>query len=164
MRALGSIARNHPGTARRLELVVAGPLSPPERELLSRDVAPARIVAAGSLPRERAVALQREADALLLIAHPERSQLLNYKLFEYLAARRPILALAAGTEAGRIAAELGALVVSAGDPQAIQAGLRRLVDEGIAAPAAEAAQRYAYPVPAERMAAAIEAATRRASS
>ena len=35
----------------------------------------------------RALALQREADALLLVAQPTRSQLLNIKLFEYLAAR-----------------------------------------------------------------------------
>ena len=40
-----------------------------EGELMGRDVSPARIVLAGSLPRERALALQREADALLLIAH-----------------------------------------------------------------------------------------------
>ena len=34
------------------------------------DVSPARIVVAGSLPRERALALQRAADALLLLARP----------------------------------------------------------------------------------------------
>ena len=150
--ALASLAGEDPDVAAGLELVVAGPLLGSESELLGRDVSPARIVLAGSLPRERAVALQREADALLLIAHPERSQLLNFKLFEYLAADRPIMALAAGTEAGRVAGELGAVVVDAGDARAISGALRRLVSEGLAAASAAAAARYAYPAPAEQLA------------
>jgi len=156
--AMTRLARDQPEAVARLELVVAGPLTPRERELLASDVSPARIVPAGSLPRERALALQREADALLLIAEPERSQLLNYKLFEYLAAGRPILALAAGTEAGRVAAELGCEVVGARDVEAIAAALRRLSGEGLPAPGRAAAARYAYPAPAERLAAVIETA------
>jgi glycosyltransferase involved in cell wall biosynthesis len=162
--ALASLAAGDPAAAGRLELVVAGPLTDAERQLFARDVAPARIRLAGSLPRERALALQREADALLLVAEPIRSQLLNYKLFEYLAAGRPILALATGTEAGRVAAELGGVVVDAGDPAAIEGALRRLVDEGIAPPDRTVAARYAYPVPAERMAAVIESVSQRAST
>jgi glycosyltransferase involved in cell wall biosynthesis len=111
--ALGQLARHEPAVAGRIELVVAGPLTEDERALLSTDVAPARIVARGSLDRVQALALQRSADALLLLASPVRTQLLNIKLFEYLAAGRPILALAEGTEAGRVAAELGAEVVRA---------------------------------------------------
>ena len=114
--------------------MIAGPLTE-TRRLLATDVAPARIVLLGSLPRERALALQREADALLLIAQPTRSQLLNIKLFEYLAAGRPILALAAGTEAGRVAGELGAEVVPADDPAAIAAALARVVAGRAPAPA-----------------------------
>ncbi len=159
--AIGALARDDPESAAGLELVVAGPLTDDERDLLRSDVSPARITLAGSLPRDRAVALQREADALLLIAHPERSQLLNYKLFEYLAAERPILALAEGTEAGRVAGEVGALVAPAGDASAIEAALGRLVGEGVRAPSADAAARYAYPAPAARLAAAIEAVTPR---
>ena len=94
---------------------------------MATDVSPARIVLAGSLPREQALSLQRDADALLLIAQAARSQLPNYKLFEYLAAGRPILALAAGTEAGRIVSEVGAgEPVRADDPEAIAEALRRL--------------------------------------
>jgi glycosyltransferase involved in cell wall biosynthesis len=162
--ALASIAADDPGAAGRLELIVAGPLTDDERRLLARDVAPARIVVAGSLPRERALALQREADALLLLAEPIRSQLLNYKLFEYLAAGRPILALAAGTEAGRVAGEVGGLVVDAGDPGAIEGALRRLINEGIEQPDRAAAAEYAYPAPAERMAAVLESVSHRPST
>jgi glycosyltransferase involved in cell wall biosynthesis len=159
--ALAELAREAPDAAARLEFVVAGPLTPIERELLARDVAPARIVLAGTLPRDRALALQREADALLLIAQPERSQLLNYKLFEYLAAGRPILALAAGTEAGRVAGELGCEVVAADDAPAITKALRGLISEGLPSPDAAAAARYAYPAPAQGLARVIEAAIAR---
>ena len=163
--ALAMLARDEPEIAARLELLIAGPLTAEERQSLARAVPPSRIVLLGTLPHERALALQREADALALIAHPQRSQLLNYKLFEYLAAERPILALAAGTEAGRVAAELGCEVVGAADARAIAGALRRLSSEGLPVPERAAAARYAYPAPAEKLATVIEAATsRRASS
>ena len=156
--ALALLARDEPDAAARLELVIAGPLTEAEAELFARDVAPARVVLAGSMPRDRAVALQRAADALLLVAQPARSQLLNIKLFEYLASGRPILALAAGTDAGRVVAEIGGEVVPADDRAAIAAALARLVRDGITAPDPAAVRPYTYPAPAERMAAAIEAA------
>jgi hypothetical protein len=107
------------------------------------------------------LALQREADALRLIAQPTRSQLLNIKLFEYLAAGQPILALAAGTEAGRVAGELGAEVAPADDVEAITAALARVADGGLAAAPIDALATYTYPTPAERLAAAAEAAISR---
>jgi glycosyltransferase involved in cell wall biosynthesis len=159
--ALARLAADDPDVAGRLELVVAGPVTEAESTLLDRDVAPARIVRAGSLPRERALALQREADALLLLAQPTRSQLLNIKLFEYLAAGRPILALAAGTEAGRVVAELGGDAVRADDAEAIASALRRLAAGELEPPPPDAVARYTYPGPAERMAEAVEAAIAR---
>ena len=122
------------------------------------DVSPARIVVAGSLPRERALALQRAADALLLLASPERSQLLNFKLFEYLAAGRPILALAAGTEAGRVVEEAGGAAVPADDVAAIVGALRRLAAGELEAPRQGASDAYSYPAVAERMAEVAEGA------
>jgi glycosyltransferase involved in cell wall biosynthesis len=156
--ALSALAREEPDVAERIELVVAGPLTEDERALLSTDVRPARIVLRGSLDRVQALALQRGADALLLLASPARSQLLNIKLFEYLAAGRPILALAQGTEAGRVASELGAEVVGADDVAAIRAAMSRLAAGELRAPSPEALRPYTYPAPAERMAAAVEAA------
>ena len=74
VRALAELAQADPKTAARLELVVAGPLTDAEAGLMRTDVSPARIVIAGSLPRSTALALQRSADALLLLgldpAHP----------------------------------------------------------------------------------------------
>ena len=156
--AMGRLAREQPDVAERLELAIAGPLTEAEAGLFTADVSPARISLLGTTPRERALALQREADALLLIAQPTRSQLLNIKVFEYLAAERPILALAAGTEAGRVVEEIGGETVAADDPSAIAAALARLVAGELRPPAPNAVEPYAYPAPAARMAEAVEAA------
>ena len=159
--ALARLAHDEPGAAARLELVVAGPLTAEEARLLATDVSPARIVAVGSLERERALALQREADALLLLTQPTRSQLLNIKLFEYLAAGRPILALAGDTEAGRVVERIGGETVRADDVAAIAAALARLAAGGLEAPAADAVAPFTYPAPAARMAEAVELAITR---
>ncbi len=110
----------------------------------------------GSIERERSLALQRSADALLLLAQPARSQLVNFKLFEYLAAGRPVLALAAGTEAGRIAADAGIEpVVRADDPAAIAAALAQVAAGELRGPDPTAAARYRYPAAAEAMSATL---------
>ena len=157
--ALRRLSASDPELAGRLELVIAGPCTDDELALLRTDVSPARITVVGSLPRNRALALQRAADALLLIAAPGRSQLANLKLFEYLAAERPILALAGGTEAGRIVAETGGEeVVRSDDVSAIAAALARLAGGAADASAAERVREYSYPAPAEHMGEAVDRA------
>ena len=162
IRALAVLAKEVPEGAAKLELVVAGPLTHEEALLMRSDVSPAKIVVAGALARPDALALQREADALLLLASARRTQLLNFKLFEYLAAGPPILALAAGTEAGRVVAEAGGEVVPADEVDAIVAALRRLAAEEVPPSDPEARERYSYPRVAERMAAAAQRAISRA--
>jgi glycosyltransferase involved in cell wall biosynthesis len=162
VRALGLLAREHPEDAAKLELVVAGPLTEDEAQLMRTDVSPARIVVAGTLERPQALALQREADALLLLASSRRTQLLNFKLFEYLASGTPILALAAGTEAGRVVAETGGEAVPADEAEAIVAALRRVVAGELEPPDPDARERYSYPRVAERMAEVAERAAARA--
>jgi glycosyltransferase involved in cell wall biosynthesis len=156
--ALGRLAVTDPELAARLELVVAGPHTDAELELLRTDVGPARISVLGSVSRERALALQRAADALLVIAALGRTQLANLKLFEYMAAGRPILALAAGTEAGRIVSETGGEVVRSDDIAAIADALSRLISGERQAPDPERLREYSYPSVAERMSAAVERA------
>jgi glycosyltransferase involved in cell wall biosynthesis len=159
---LARLAGEDPKSAASLELVVAGPLTADESQLFHRDVSPARINLLGSVDRASALALQRAADALLVIAQPTRSQLLNYKLFEYFAAERPVLALAAGTEAGRLAGEIGATVVAADDPVAIARALGSAARGELRRPPAGAAAPYTYPQPAAAMARAAELAIARA--
>jgi len=104
------------------------------------------------------MALQRAADALLLVASSRRTQLLNFKLFEYLAAGKPILALAAGTEAGRVVADAGGEVVSGDDVGAIAAALRKATSGELRPPNPQTIRAYSYPAPAERMVEAVQAA------
>jgi glycosyltransferase involved in cell wall biosynthesis len=164
--ALARLAAGSPEQAGKLEVVVAGPLRPDEQALFERpDLLPVKVTLLGSLGREQTLALQRAADALLLLAQPARSQLVNFKLFEYLAAGVPVLALAAGTEAGRIAADAGVEPIVAADNRgAILAALRRLLDGGLAGPDPDAAGRYSYPAAAEAMSAALEEAMLSATS
>jgi glycosyltransferase involved in cell wall biosynthesis len=159
--ALGVLVRENPAAAEKLELIVAGPLTDDESALMRSDVSPARIVLAGTLPRPDALALQRGADALLLLASARRTQLLNFKLFEYLAAGPPILALAAGTEAGRVVAEAGGEAVAADDAGAIVTALRRLAAGDLRPSDPAARERYSYPGVAERMAAVAQGAISR---
>jgi len=163
MEGMRAFARERPDAASKLELVIAGPLTDEEAALMRTDVSPARIVVAGTLDRADALALQRAADALLLLASSRRTQLLNFKVFEYLAAGPPILALAAGTEAGRVVAEAGGEAVAADDPPAIVEALLRLVAGDVPAPDPEARERYSYPTVAERMAAVAQGAISRCS-
>ena len=114
----------------------------------------------GSLDRQRALALQRAADALLLIAHPVRSQLANFKLYEYLNAGPPVLALAEGTEAGDVVASFGGTVVPAGNAAAIADALRATARGELPASDPAARAEHAYPAVSERMEAAIELAIR----
>jgi glycosyltransferase involved in cell wall biosynthesis len=155
--AVGRLNATAPGEAAGVELAIAGPLREDEKVLFDGVAGGAvKITLLGSVERERALALQRHADALLLLAQPTRSQLVNFKLFEYLAARRPILALCAGTEAGRILSEAGAPIVAANDAAAIAEAFRTA--GALPAPDASLAERYRYPAAAEAMAAEIETA------
>jgi glycosyltransferase involved in cell wall biosynthesis len=159
VRALRDLAARDPSVAAQLELAIAGPVTNEERRLLGSDVSPARISLLGSLSRPDVLRLQRRADALLLLASRERSQLANLKLFEYLAAGRPILALAAGTEAGRIVLETKAgEVVPSSDVAAIRGALRRLAAGELSPPDPQALAPYTYPAAAARMTAAVESA------
>jgi glycosyltransferase involved in cell wall biosynthesis len=163
--ALGRLSRSEPERAARLELVLAGPYTEDELAMLETDVAPARIRVVGTLPRAEALALQRAADAVLLLASAERSQLANLKLFEYLAAGRPLLALVAGTEAGRIVSETDAGdVVRSDDVGAITEALRRLAAGEIEPPDPARLRDYSYPALAERMAEVVEDAIARSPS
>ena len=152
--AISRLGSERPDEAAKLEIAIAGPLREDEKPLFDRvGAGPVKLTLLGSLERERSLALQRHADALLLLAQPTRSQLVNFKLFEYLAAGRPILALCAGTEAGRILGEAGTPTVAADDPAAIADALATV--GGLAPPDPALAERYRYPAAAEAMAAVV---------
>ena len=147
------------GSGDRLELVFAGPLTSGERRLLEAPDLNGVVRPVGNLERSEALALQREADGLLLLTAGTRRGEATGKLFEYLGAERPVLVLGDDSEAARIVREAGAgLAAPSADPEAIAVALERLPE---AVPAA-APRAYAYPELARRFAELVELARERA--
>jgi hypothetical protein len=101
LEALTLLLAREPELATRFELLIAGPISDDEREMLSRGDLSKIVRVLGLLPRARALGLQQASDGLLLI--PGGVGATTAKIFEYLAARKPIFAV---TERESVAAEL----------------------------------------------------------
>jgi glycosyltransferase involved in cell wall biosynthesis len=113
----------------------------------------------GLLDRADVIALQRSADVLVLITSQDPSQATG-KLFEYLSAGKPILALADGNEAERLVRATGTgVVVPPDDVDAIADALRRALRGDLAREyAPQGIERFAYPHLAKEMAGVIEEA------
>jgi len=160
--AMRWILAHNPDAAHRLRLVLAGPLDAHLRELLD-DADGAGVRHVGQLSREGSLALQRSADALLLLTSPHHVSHATGKLFEYLAAGKPIIALARGNEAARIVKETGTgVAVAPDDVEAIAQALLAAVDGTLrAAYAPRDRDRYVYPAPAEAVAELVEHAIER---
>jgi glycosyltransferase involved in cell wall biosynthesis len=151
---LAELRSRRPDLAGRLELVFAGPLSPGEQQQIEDAAAEGGSVrAVGTLDRRAVLGLQRSADTLLLLTGRNRRSEATAKLFEYLAAGRPILVLGQTSAAARIVEETDSgRSVPADDPVAIAAALEATVGEGDPPGAGgEAAERYSY----ERIAAEL---------
>ncbi len=91
------------------------------------------VVIWGAVPRPQALAMQQQADALLVLVPPEQKSVATGKIFEYLMARKPILALAAGSEAGSIVEKTqSGIVASMRDVPGVKAGLELLLARPLA--------------------------------
>jgi glycosyltransferase involved in cell wall biosynthesis len=160
LEALRLLRTRGAAAVRGLELVFAGPLTTDERALLESPDLSGLVRHVGSLDRDDALRLQREADGLLLLTAGSRRGEATGKLYEYLGAERPILVLGDRSEAARIVEEAGAGVTAPADqPEAIAAALERL-PRGLAA---GAPARYSYPELARRYAELVERARSRAA-
>jgi glycosyltransferase involved in cell wall biosynthesis len=139
----------------RIRLVLAGRLTADDQRLLGEANAGDSIQHLGLLDRASAFGLQRAADALLLMTGTDRSEATG-KLYEYLAAGRPIIALAQDNEAARIVQMTGTgRTVAPNDPSAIAAALRDAA-EGRLPYEPRGLERFTYPGPAEAVAALVE--------
>lgn len=158
--ALALLLHRDPTLARRIELVLAGRLDSHEKELIEGLELGAIVRHVGQLSRTESIDLQRRADALLLLTSSNLVWELPGKFFEYIGARRPILALAHANEAARLVGETGTgRTVPPDDVDAIAAALGDLARDGLTeAYAPRATARYVYPAPAEAMAAEVERA------
>jgi glycosyltransferase involved in cell wall biosynthesis len=127
--ALTLLLAEDPAWGARLRLVLVGQLSP-EEEAAATVLARAGVVElVGPQPRAEALRLQATAHVLLLVDHvrPWPASNVPGKLYEYLAAGRPVLALCGAGMVQRLVTELGAGWCAAGDdPAAIAAALRGL--------------------------------------
>lgn len=160
IRALREVSAETTGP--RLRLLHAGRLTTKERQLIDESGAAGVIQHLGTLGRPEALALQRAADALVLLTSRSISEATG-KLFEYLFSGRPIVALAENNEAARIVRETNTgITVPPDDVGAIAAALRRVVSGELAqAYSPRNLDWYEYPRPAEQMAELIEEAIRR---
>jgi glycosyltransferase involved in cell wall biosynthesis len=160
LEALKQLAQEAPQIAANLEVVFAGPLQEGELTNLSDPGLRELVRVVGNLDRPRTLRLQREAAALLLLTRGARSEATG-KLYEYLAAARPILVLGDETAAAQIVTETRTGAVVAGDePAAIATALSDIATgEPEYAPDAEAVRRYSWPVLADAYTALIESKT-----
>lgn len=144
--ALARLAAEDPSVADRVELVVAGPRTPEEQARYERPDVAAMVRHVGFLDRPQSLALQRDADLLLLATSGVRTGEATGKLFEYLAAGRPILVLGEDTAAAAIVrAEQAGWAIPQHDVAAAEAALRRALAGELPAPQPAARERCLYP-------------------
>ncbi|HZK59491.1 MAG TPA: glycosyltransferase, partial [Cryobacterium sp.] len=112
--------------ARRVRLEFYGPDVALVERLARKEGVASQVHAHLEVPYAESLAIQARADALLLLMweHPEEEGVLPGKLFEYMGAGRPVLAVGAGEgAAARLIADRG-LGLASSDPAAITAQLR----------------------------------------
>ena len=137
----------------QVEVLVAGSMSAYESELFSRPEYSDFVTHLGFQERSDALALQRAADWLVLITSGNRRSEASGKLFEYLAAGRPILVFGEDSAAAEIAEGAGCgVTIPVRDPSAAKALLTRILadDPGLPQPGSQAPDEYLWPSLAER--------------
>jgi len=166
LEALARLAQEDPSVRDRVELVLAGQQTAAERDLYAAPAHAPFVRHLGYVERSTSLALQRAADVLVLVTSGVRTGEATGKLFEYLAAGKPILVLGAGSAAGTIVPDAGAgVAIPTHDADAAEGALRQILAGGLAAPPASARDAFAYPALAARYERVIEQAiaTRRGS-
>jgi glycosyltransferase involved in cell wall biosynthesis len=115
--ALTLLLEQEPRFRTSIELMIAGVISDSERAFLTRGVLADVVRVLGRLPHARALGLQQAADGLLLI--PGGPGATTGKIFEYLAAKRPVFAVTQpGSAAAVLLSEAGAhTIVPPDSPQ-----------------------------------------------
>jgi glycosyltransferase involved in cell wall biosynthesis len=151
--ALRQLIQQDAGLVERIEVLFVGTATSRDLELLGDPRLRGVVRYGGSVDRTEAFALQRDADVLLLLTSHRVSEATG-KLYEYLGAGRPIVALAQKNEAARIVHETGTGVcVGLDDVEGIARQLRLAIDGHLQrAYAPRDLDRYMYPGPADRMA------------
>lgn len=106
--AVGELSRSRPDLAARLEIIFAGRRTQPQQAYVDALKAfPCRIVEHPFLGHAEAISLMRRADGLLILLSdlPGAGRIVSAKLFESMAARKPILAISPRGELWDLMAE-----------------------------------------------------------
>jgi glycosyltransferase involved in cell wall biosynthesis len=165
LEALGLVARRRPDISRRIELHLAGVLSPEDLAVAERSTA---VRTHGYLTHPEAVALMQSADLLFLPMHDlppgRRATIVPGKTYEYLAAGPPILAAVPDGDARDLLVEAGnASIARPADVEVLAAAIIERADAAGAAapqrPPHALLRRYEYRELAGELAATFDAVT-----
>lgn len=158
---LRALKASDPATAAKVEVLFAGPLQDDERAQIEAPDLAGMTRVLGSLDRTTTMRLQRAVDTLLLITTGNPSET-GQKLFEYLAADKPVFVVGDRTEAARIVTEARAgSAAPLEDPEGIAAALADLVHGRTDIAPEGIAQRFHYDALARELEAEIDAAAPR---
>jgi glycosyltransferase involved in cell wall biosynthesis len=156
---LEALARMEPELSGRVEIVLAGQQTVEERGMYAEPAYAPYVRHLGYVERPTALTLQRAADVLVLVTSGARTGEVTGKLFEYLAAGKPILALAGGSAAGTILGEAKAgIVIPTHDTGAAEHALRRILGGELDSLPEGPHSAFGYPAIAERYEGLIERA------
>ena len=112
-----------------MEIALVGPVTDAERDAVKRAGMSHAFSLTGALSHDEALAVQRAADGLLVITGPGQTGVATGKLYEYMAANRPILVIGDDTAAAQIVQRAGAgIAVARDDPAALAQALRRFAE------------------------------------
>jgi glycosyltransferase involved in cell wall biosynthesis len=129
--ALEKIKRSNPGLLEKVRVSLAGTARDFDREMVKRSSLSQQIELLGYLPHRESVALLESSDLLWLVMGPEETaNVTPGKLFEYLGARKPILAsIPAGAASKIIDQTKAGIVVPAGDASVLATNLAGIIRE-----------------------------------
>jgi len=111
LQAVGILVSKHEELRQRLRVVFVGRLAGKEKTFVSELGLDSWVRCVEQVTREESLCYQAKADVLLLVPDPFISSQVPGKLYEYFAAQRPILALAAGNACEELISELANGVV-----------------------------------------------------
>jgi len=158
LRALDRVLSADPALRERVELVVAGSFTEDELTALRAPALDGVVRVLGRLDHARALGLQQAADGLLLITSVGVTQVATAKVYEYLAAAKPILALADRNAAAELLTRCGGHALAPPeDEDAIAAALRAYLErhavrgEPYAPAAGFDVEQYGFPRIVERL-------------
>jgi glycosyltransferase involved in cell wall biosynthesis len=135
--AVEALASERPDLARRLELVFAGRQAAAQAAQLAPAGRLCRLRTLEYVTHPEAIALMRSADALCLLVSdiPGADRIIPAKLFEYIASRKPILAVAPPGDVWQVLRSHPAVFVcTPQDAGGIRAWLCRALERGIRFP------------------------------